>query len=627
MGNKSFIILLIVFACPVAAMAAFSGLINHSASRPAAPSRLDTLVQQAAAAYFRNDTQALQTLAGQADQLSSATDPSPGRLALTLRELAATLEPSYSSRLEQARALDSSPAAAGQVTLLDRIKQEDPLLRSARIEQQKRWNRAVAPFNSLSRNVLSFFEGNTQVLLSWLGDALERMHTPSQRNDFDRKLQSLYTQALEQPLDPSEAARARQRLEELNQKEKRITAQELLTLSELHLQAGHPYEALYYSKRGLESGADAAQARLQASEAISTAYRNTLKSFESTAKQSAEDPKERENLTRMLTEANRGPSSVIEQAAWENARGKQRAETSRYVLFGELPARDQLDQAYSGAGLHPPNAFRRAIAVLFFPDAIVRGVKAAFGAGASKDPLRDAAAQYLHADPHGERAPQLSSYLARQAEQSGHYTEARMAYARAGVDDAQKRQALRNKEARDLYAQIQQVPDPVKRQTLLQQSARQFAGTKYEAKARESAVALQKRTQITLKHSQLAGMPSLWRDLNWPAQWLDGNLDNTELDSVSFIAPDFHEAIVNVSTNAGTIGQHRMTIQSPVLERLQATLSDLKTTDNRLESADVLSAKTYVPLDFQGGIGGGGLSVYPSLQKYSLPQEEQRLYR
>jgi len=218
----------------------------------------------------------------------------------------------------------------------------------------------------------------------------------------------------------------------------------------------------------------------------------------------------------------------------------------------------------------------------------------------------------------------LADYLARQAEKSGHYAEAQEAFAQSGKD---KRQVLREKEARDLYAQIQQVPDPAQRQSLLQQSARQFAGTKYESKARETAASLQKKIQIVLKRSQLFAMPTLLNELQWSEEWLDGQLENQEVDSVAFLPPDFHEAIVNLASANGTVEQQRITISAAALPRVQAALQELKTGESRLESAGEISERHYVPLNLEGGIGGDGVSVYPSLQQYSLPANEQPLYR
>lgn len=606
-----------------------------------------------------------------------------GALSLTLLELAASLEPVHANRIEQAAELSKLPAPPGHVKLIEKMRQEDPLLQSSQVIRQKRWNRLVAPVNFLSRSFFSLIQGNMQVLLSWVVDGLEYVRQGGSRNEWDRKLMALYSQHLEEHPNSPQNANIRRQLQSLEDKEARRESRELLILSNLHRKAGDHEEAMYYAQSAQTVGANASDAKLKASQEMSEKYREISQSFEVIGQESPSDSREilealakgdadkiealansqqdaaeknslmaiasairRDNAAKrqfLADAAKSGDESPLtrhaknlnrsvytnEEALWKKARADAQRERWAYALFNDLPARDHLSAAQAGEGIKDSSMLSKTISAIFFPDAIVRLIRIAFGAGPSNDPQVDAAAKWVEAEPSGPQADELRSYLAKQAERRRDYEKAEQQLTQSGrLEDAKQRE-LRDKQARDLFARIQQIEDPQIRQRWLIQSQPQFAGTSYEKRAIAEAAKLQEKTQLTMNYATLKQMPTLLSTLGWPGHWFDGDLRNREVarEGAIFVPPDFHEVIASFERPDGSVEKLRQVVPAEKLAPLQAVLKEYRQQSIRQDAAADLSSRRYFPLDVQGGLGSEGLSVYPSLQRYNMSAEESPLYR
>lgn len=645
----------------------------------------DEIVRSAAAAFFRGDSASLETLASRTAQSGGSSS-----LVLTLRELATSLNEDRQGRLQEAESLAQEAVPPGHVKLKDRMRQEDPLLQAAQVRRQQRWNMAVAPVNYLSRSVAALFQGNLRVLLSWTVDGLDRLRQGKSRNEWDRKLATLHEDFLQRNPQSPEAPRVKAALESLRRNDQRQEALELLALSDLQRKAGRPREALFYADAARRAGADAHQAELKASQAISQEYRDRDKALTVLQERSEESPELRRVLQSLaagdsvaVAEAARDydrlhPERPVEvdylrsvalqaegrfdearalrehlankadfhflgryagalnnsadadaRAAWETARAASAAEKRAFVLHGGLPARDELQAAQGGQGLRRRGSASKVLSAIFFPDAIVRGIKTAFGAGPSNDPVKEAAARWAKAEPQGSQRAQLQGWLAEQAEKEHDYEGAQANLQSSGqMGDAKQRQ-LREKKARDLFARIQQVQDLEERQQHLIQARPEFLGTEYEQRANEEISKLQGKLQLRINRRTLLAMPSLRQALNWPEAWFDGRLENREIaeDGVAFIPPDYHEAIAQFATVDGMLDRRRQVLEGESLARVQAILQEYRMTQSRSDAAEALSDRRYVPLNVEGGIGSEGISVYPTLREYQMPEDEAPLYR
>jgi len=567
---------------------------------------------------------------------------------------------------------------------MERLQQEDPLLQAQRVRRQKSWNHLVAPVNYLSRSAFSLVQGNMQVLVMWAVDGLNRLRQGQSRNEWDRKMAALYAQHLEQEPNSGESDDVRQRLERLADRDRVLEGRELLALSDLHRRAGDPRQALYYAQQARATGASAAGAELKASQDLSREYRDRDKAFtvlpepggasdaqrrmlellawgspedldeashslprpealtlQSVAAQMREETAQARRLRdqlagsepahplgRQAEHVNRG-SETDSFSALQKARAEASQERWAYILHGSSPARDELAVAQAGGGIRHRGAVEKTLSALFFPDAIVRGLRVALGAGPTNEPVRDAAARYVAAEPDGAKTDDLERWLARQAEKRRDYDMVEAQLDRAGTVDPKARRELNEKKARDLFARIQQVEDPRQRQRLFEQARPELAGTRWEKRAIEESTRLQKQLQVELDRAALLAMPSLTQTLNWPREWFDGDRGNGELaeQGVVFIPPDFHEAIAHVRTPDGSIERRRQTLNGEQYNRVQAILRTHLAGQSRLDAADALLARKRLPLDIQGGLGSEGLSVYPSLQPYRMNEAEAPLYR
>ena len=692
---------LVALLLPICLLAQRSGRAAYEPSaQKAAPEQnpfLASAVRQAAAAVFLAEVKALQSLASRVRAYEKQNAEALGgfRLSDNLAELAAGLAPTRSERLEQMEMV----AREADETVRDRLarcRRDDPLVQAQRLQWRRLWNRLAGVVNYVTESAAGLANGNSQVLLKWTADLLFSWRSPLGPSAWERKQRVLYQQFQERYPDDPEAPNARAAFEKLNRKVQKESTQEILRLSKLQREAGHPDEALFYAEKAAQAGANADRANLKATQSQRQPQRDQIKTLaiagpgESQAEPS-EAPKLRSLLARLVAgdaeglareaesflrahpqspfrdeaqylravaadlngnrqEAQRIRAALASEGGAENmavhARNAQASahadpeaayklaqsqadrDTWRYILFGFPPPAERLRMANDGE-YRSRGVFDYLSAVLVI-DSLIRGLKAAFGAGPTNEVLRDAAGAWIRKEPENPRAKELSVWLGAQAERRGAYAQALPYYEQAKAATTEKRAELRKKEARDLYARAEQVENPAARQAILEQASRELADTKYGQKAGTKALEAEKEQRIVLDKRSLAALPELWdgRGLGWDRALFDGRPENGELAEAgaTFFPPDQREVQFTVIEN-GQEKTRRIRLEGRAYEEARAALKERELLAARREAAQEYERRRLVPLEIQGSVGGEGLLVYPTLLPYRMDAQEQQLYK
>ncbi len=312
------------------------------------------------------------------------------------------------------------------------------------------------------------------------------------------------------------------------------------------------------------------------------------------------------------------------------AQGRRRGALWRYIFLGpDSPRR----QAYKTA-TWATQAWQALQNVGFFYlfEALGRGVQSAVAPSVPADAVLDAQARWFKEapDPQDAEAAEVARSQARELARQGRHAGARAVLAAAGALDPARARKLDRAEAGRLARQAEAQPAGPARDRLL-------------AEAR----ALDPRVKVKLPKAPRPDRADAWR-ADWPtlgrwagaplpaglpgeAGWFDGDPANGEVATGGASFEPRPEGAWRVRYLVTLAGERRAfeaplaleALAPPLRERIELGLGLRDEARRSLEQLDRLP----IPFEFEGGVGAGGVDLYPQLLPIETQPGEMELYR
>ena len=345
-------------------------------------------------------------------------------------------------------------------------------------------------------------------------------------------------------------------------------------------------------------------------------------------------------LTRLTALAQSAPESPGGRAAtacldnpaynldqrFDDAMKEMKERQRKFILTGN---RSTEEGAYAAGSAAIQGAGQGAagLPALFLTDVLVRGVAERFRTHIEVDKVVDAGALYIRRYPDTARSREIAGQVAELSRKSGEFGRSQEYLELAGADTPEKREKLRENQARKLLDQALQSGDLASRKTTLQKIVSDYPNTKAAGKAGRELAKLQPtlgERSVVLSRKTLARDPEFVRGLGLDPALVDGSRRNSEM-SDDGIAIDLVERRFSFKLKGASEFTEGQIPQKGSREVLARAVALYKSEEFRVTGRDTLFHQK-VPFAITGGAGGSGVEVAPKIIPFKTNEKDARYF-